>query len=78
MGIANVTGSPVSDYIAVRVNGALWDCKLINSHARTDGFWPLIARAADREGTDAEPIATSGDLFRLAVLVYQRMHDPGV
>lgn len=70
-GLANVSRlAAVSDYTVVRVadNGRV-DRGVVRRHVRSDGFWPLISRAAapdlDRELTHSEASITSPLLERL-------------
>ena len=78
IGIANVSGSAVSDYIAVLVDDA-GRCAhmMIADHARTDGFWPLVARAA-RNATVPAALSPIPEYLRAVIeRVAQRMTDPG-
>jgi hypothetical protein len=78
IGIANISGSDVSDYIAVLVDDA-GRCAhmMIADHARKDGFWPLVAQAA-RNATPPEVLSPiPEDLHAVVERVAHRMTDPG-
>ena len=75
IGIGNVSGSMISDYVAVLVDdtGRRVDVEL-TGHMRSDGFWPLISRASRQANADSDSVGLPDDVSAAAERIAQRMY----
>ena len=76
IGVANARGHEVCDYVAVLSDDTgRRATAMVLGHRRSDGFWPLVVRAAAIHGTAAR-VAEGADeeIRQLAAALFELMY----